>query len=103
MTAALRDRLDECSRGWGVGGGGHGGPFAPPSPPCELSRVVVLVGETSAQHAAHAVHKRETKACPEPNNGPGRLSQKTSKKHRPSESTPSPPPSLSACAGECGR
>ena len=51
-----------------------------PPPPCivtcELSRVVVLVGETSAQQAAHAVHKRERKACQKPKNGPGRFCKK---------------------------
>ena len=46
-----------------------------------------LLFETpSAQHAAHAVHKNEGKACREPENGPGPLSQQVKK------IAPPPPP-----------
>ena len=40
----------------------------------------MLVGTSSAQHAAHAVHKKERKACQEPKTGPRRLSQKVERK-----------------------
>ena len=52
----------------------------PPSPPREWRRVSgqcgVLFETTSAQPAAHAVHKKERRGCQEPKNGPRHLSQK---------------------------
>ena len=52
---------------------------SPPSPrmvTCDLSRVVVLVGEMSAQHAAHAVHKGERQACQAPKTSLGAFRKK---------------------------
>ena len=53
----------------------------------------VLFESTSAQPAEHAVHKKERKACQEPKDGPGRLSQKVEKKID-TQKAPPPPPGL---------
>ena len=69
-------------------------PFPPPpSARPATPRDGPCLGETAAQQAAHAVHKRESNACQGPNTGPGRFSQKTGQKRtRPSESQKGTPP-----------
>ena len=52
------------------GRGGSSRQIAPRMVTCGLSRVVVLVGETAAQRAAHAVHERERKRLSRAENRP---------------------------------
>ena len=59
----------QCARGTCFG-------VAPRVVSCALSRVLLL-DASSAQHAAHAVHTKERKACQEPNTALGALRKRS--------------------------
>ena len=78
--------------------------FNGPAPPrlvtCELSRVVALVGETSAQQAAHAVHTRERKLVKSRKKRPSAPFAK--KVENNTLRTPPPPPAARHVCGPTG-